>query len=193
MKTFVYAFFLLFLCVSFSPKEPLSDEVCLTAEEKKMYDLIMQYRRSKKLSTIPLSAKLSQVAQVHARDLAENYTFDPESNKCNPHTWSDQGNWTSCCYTDDHKEAKCMWNKPKEIAGYPTAGYEMAYFSSAGATAKEGVDGWKLSPGHNAMMINLGSTWSKTKWQAIGIGIYQEYGIVWFGETKDEIAPRNCK
>jgi hypothetical protein len=33
-------------------------------------------------------------------------------------------------------------------------------------------------------MINSG-TWSKVKWNAIGIGIYKEYGSVWFGEVED--------
>jgi len=193
MKTFAYAFFLLFLFSAFTAPVPDTDDICISPEEKKLYDLIMEYRKSKRLPTIPLSAKLTLVAQVHARDLAGNYTFDPETNRCNPHSWSDKGNWKSCCYTDDHKEAKCMWSKPREIAGYPTSGYEMAYYSSVGASAKEGVDGWKLSPGHNAMMINLGSTWSRTKWQAIGVAIYKEYGIVWFGETKDEETPKTCK
>lgn len=47
--------------------------VCLSAEEKKLYDLMMAYRKSKGLESIPLSAKLTQVAQTHAKDLAENH------------------------------------------------------------------------------------------------------------------------
>ncbi len=34
-------------------------------------------------------------------------------------------------------------------------GSEIAYFSSIGATAKEGLDGWKLSPGHNPCLSTL--------------------------------------
>ncbi|HEY3402266.1 MAG TPA: CAP domain-containing protein [Ohtaekwangia sp.] len=185
MKTFAYAFFLLFLFQSFTPASPLTEDVCLSPEEKKLYDLIMQYRKSKKLGSIPLSAKLTQVAQIHARDLATNYTHDPENNPCNPHSWSTKGKWTSCCYTSDHKEKECMWNKPKEITGYPSIGFEIAYYSSLGANAQEGLDGWKVSPGHNPLLINNG-IWSKVKWEAIGIGIYKEYGIVWFGEVKDD-------
>jgi uncharacterized protein YkwD len=151
----------------------------------------MQYRKSKGLSAIPLSLKLTQVAQVHARDLSENYTFDP-NNKCNPHSWSAKGSWKSCCYTNDHKEAQCMWNKPKEIAGYDGNGFEIAYYSSSGANAKEGLDGWKISPGHNPLLLNLNS-WSKMKWRAIGIGIYNEYGVVWFGEVADDAFPMPCR
>ncbi len=84
-----------------------------------------------------------------------------------------------------------MWTKPQEIAGYAGNGFEIAYYSSIGATAKEGLDGWKISPGHNPLLINSG-TWEKAKWKAIGIGIYKEYGLVWFGEVDDAAAPDAC-
>jgi uncharacterized protein YkwD len=190
MKTI--AFVLLFgLFGAFGHSDPLAEEVCLSAEEKKLYDQIMAYRKSKKLPPIPFSAKLSKVAQAHVRDLEENYEFDSES-ECNPHSWSDKGAWTSCCYTADHKQKECMWNKPKEIAGYTGNGYEIAYFSSAGANATEGLDGWKKSQGHNPLLINSG-IWSKVKWQAVGIGIYGKYGVVWFGEEADESKMKVCK
>lgn len=163
---------------------------CISAEEKKLYDLIMEYRSNNHLKSIPLSSKLSVVAQTHAKDLVENYSFSP-GNKCNPHSWSRKGNWTHCCYTNDHKQARCMWDKPREIAGYESPGYEIAYYSSRGASAQEGLDGWKVSPSHNPLLINSGM-WSKVEWKAIGIGIYREYGIVWFGELVDEETPEIC-
>ena len=165
-------------------------KACLSKEEKKLYDLIMEYRQSKNLDAIPLSESLTLVAQTHARDLSENYKFDP-NNRCNPHSWSSKGKWTSCCYTNDHKKASCMWLKPKEIAGYDGNGFEIAYYSSIGANAQEGIDGWKISPGHNPLLVNSGS-WEKVKWNAIGIGIYKEYGLVWFGELADPKAPGSC-
>src|SRR5690606_23618854 len=182
-----------FLCLSIYPEKKAFEieDICLSAEEFKLYNLIMEYRKKNKLEAIPISAKLSKVAQVHAQDLSNHYDFDPK-NKCNPHSWSKKGEWTSCCYTSDHKEAECMWNKPQEIAGYSGSGYEIAYYSSAGANAQEGLDGWKLSPGHNPLLINSG-IWSKLKWKAIGIGIYKEYGLVWFGEEEDELKPQQCK
>ena len=150
----------------------------------------MAYRKAKGLPPIKLSAKLTLVAQTHALDLAENYTFDPKG-KCNPHTWSSKGKWSACCYTNDHEKAKCMWDKPKEIAGYTAPGYEIAYYSSAGASANEGLEGWKKSPSHNPLIINDGM-WSKVKWNAIGIGFYKEYGIVWFGEMEDNTELSLC-
>ena len=157
--------------------------VCLSAEEKKLYDMMMTYRVSKGLPPIKLSAKLTLVAQTHARDLAKNYNFKP-GNKCNPHSWSSKGEWSPCCYTSDHKEAECMWNKPQEIAGYTSPGYEIAYYSSAGASANEGLEGWKKSPSHNPLIVNDG-VWNKVTWKAVGIGFYEHYGIVWFGELED--------
>ncbi len=171
--------------------DSVAAETCLNTEEKKLYDLIMAYRKSKRLPPIPYSAKLSKVAQTHVRDLEANYNYENAST-CNPHSWSDKGTWTSCCYTSDHKQASCMWTKPKEIAGYEGYGYEIAYYSSAGANATEGLEGWKKSPGHNPLIINSG-TWSKVKWQAIGIGIYGQYGVVWFGEEADESKMKLCK
>ncbi|MEO7988217.1 MAG: CAP domain-containing protein [Chryseolinea sp.] len=186
MKSFVFVIPILFLISSSSIPKPKPAAICLTSEEKKLYDMIMEYRESKGLEKIPISVKLMEVAQTHARDLADNYVFDV-NNKCNPHSWSKKGKWTSCCYTSDHKQASCMWAKPREITGYTGSGYEIAYYSSSGANAKEGLDGWKISPGHNPMIINL-DTWSKLKWQAIGLGIYKEYGVVWFGDVKDSDA-----
>lgn len=173
-----------------SGNEPDGYMICLSSEERKLYDLMMAYRKSKGLAPIKLSAKLTQVAQAHARDLAENYKFDP-SNKCNPHSWSSKGKWSSCCYTSDHKKAECMWEKPREIAGYNGPGYEIAYYSSAGASANEGLDGWKRSPSHNPLIVNEG-IWGKVAWQGIGIGLYKEYGVVWFGEVEDQTPIQLC-
>ncbi len=163
---------------------PLSGSslTCLQEEEQKLYTLVMDYRALKGLPPIPLSPKLSRVAQVHARDLAEH--FDPKNTRCNLHSWSNKGKWTPCCYTEDHKQARCMWDKPKEIAGYAGHGYEISYFSTSGANAEEGLAGWKKSKGHNEVIINEG-IWKSITWNAIGVGLYNEYGVVWFGKEPD--------
>lgn len=191
MKSFVLILFvsLVVQALPSAPPLPLA-EVCINPEEKKLYDLIMEYRKSKGLPAIPLSAKLTLVAQTHARDLAENYRLD-RSGKCNLHSWSKKGNWSPCCYTSDHKRAECMWNKPQEIAAYESAGYEIAFYSSSGATAEEGLNEWKKSPGHNPVIINEG-TWKKVQWQAIGLAIYEGYGLVWFGEKTDTTPIQPC-
>jgi hypothetical protein len=187
-----YFLFLLALPILFSMRMTPSpiNQVCLQPEEKKLYDLIMEYRKEKNLESVPLSAKLTLVAQIHAKDLSENFKpFD--SGKCNLHSWSKKGKWESCCYTDDHKKAECMWSKPKEIAGYESSGYEISYYSGSGANAVDGIAGWKESPGHNQVMINDG-IWKQINWNAVGIGIYKEYGVVWFGTLKDDATPKVC-
>ena len=78
MRSFALSSFLIFLLSGFD-KGLVATEVCLTAEEKKLYDLIMEYRKSKKLPPIPLSTKLTLVAQTHARDLADHHEFEPKS------------------------------------------------------------------------------------------------------------------
>jgi uncharacterized protein YkwD len=166
-----------------SPKQPVSAAECLTPEELKLYDMIIEYRKSANLPPIPLSQGLTKVAKAHTQDLMDNYNFSPD-NTCNPHSWSEKGSWTPCCYTADHKQAQCMWNKPKEIAGYGGSGYEIAYYTSGEASAEEALDGWKLSPGHNPLLINTG-IWASVKWKAMGIALYKNYGAVWFGEVVD--------
>jgi hypothetical protein len=196
--------------LSFNPALSQADNVCLSAQEKLLYDLIMQYRKSKKLKPIPFSARLTKVAQAHVRDLEDNFDFELDDNNkiarinpknpktfevtgdCNLHSWSDKGTWTSCCYTADHSKADCMWSKPKEIAGYEGEGYEIAYIQSGSASASEAIEGWKKSAGHNPLLINSG-TWSKLEWGAIGIGIYGKYGVVWFGEKEDKSKMKVCQ
>ena len=184
MNFFLY----ILLAITWAPSFK-ANQVCLNSEEQELVRLINEYRKSKRLKPISTSSKLTLVAQSHAKDLANNYDFDPNGD-CNPHSWSDKGDWTSCCYTNDHKQAECMWNKPLEIAGYDGQGYEIAYYSSAGATAKEGLDGWKKSKGHNPLLINNG-IWKQVEWEAIGVGIYEQYAVVWFGQMHDDETP--CK
>jgi len=85
-----------------------------------------------------------------------------------------------------------MWDKPAEIANYKSSGYEIAYYSSGGVTAEEGLNGWKLSPSHNEMITNTG-IWKKVEWNAIGISLYKEYGVVWFGNLTDATTPDVCQ
>lgn len=167
------------------------NEICLSVEEQKLYEIIMDYREEKELSKIPFSAKLTKVAQMHAEDLSKHYKFDPK-NKCNPHSWSKNGDWSPCCYTNDHKQAQCMWDKPREIAGYDGDGYEIAYYHSDAATAEPALKGWQKSSGHNPLLVNSG-IWKEIEWKGIGVGIYQNYAVVWFGRVDDESDMVSCE
>ena len=168
-----------------------TDTACLSGEEKKLFDLINEYRQENGLSPVPFSAKLTLVAKAHVMDLSRNYSFSRE-NPCNPHSWSDRGNWSACCYTSDHSQADCMWSKPREIAGYNGEGYEIAYIDSEGASAERGLQGWIKSPAHNPLLINS-DIWEQVTWNAMGVGIQGEYAVVWFGRESDPSAISVCE
>lgn len=170
-------------------------EVCLTPAEVELYRLINEYRSQKGLPAIALSRSLCYVAKTHAMDQTANYK---NGTRCNMHSWSKSTKWSSCCYTPDHKQAQCMWDKPRELTGYKGDGFEISFWSTylyatPKAAAEDILKGWKKSPGHNNLIIN-GSNWKKVEWQAIGIGIYGEYANVWFGAEVDLAAePGLCE
>jgi len=175
--------FLLILILLFSESvfsQPLS------LEETKLYEILMQYRAEKGLTKIPLSSSLTFVAQTHAKDLVIN---KPDNDICNAHSWSSKGNWTPVCYTPDHAQAKLMWSKPKELTSYKADGFEIACGSNVCCTdfvmtAEYALKSWKMSKGHNAVIVNEGP-WSTLNWKAIGIGIQNGFAVVWFGEELD--------
>lgn len=153
----------------------------LTVEENKLYELLMKYRQEKGLQRIPISKSLTIVAQTHAKDLQDNFTFQ---RNCNMHSWSNKGKWSACCYTSDHSQASCMWNKPRELTTYNGNGYEIAHGGrNYLATPETALESWKHSAGHNAVIINEG-IW-KNKWNAIGIGMLGSFAVVWFGNEVD--------
>ncbi len=149
--------------------------------EYELYERVMEYRAERRLPRIPLSRSLSIVAQTHVRDLEEQ---QPVRGQCNLHSWSNAGPWSKCCYTGSVESAPCMWDKPRELTSYPGNGYEIAYWSSDAATPAEALSGWKGSKGHNAVIVQKG-LWKDTRWNAIGIGIYGSYAVIWFGEEPD--------
>ena len=193
---FLSQFFLLLLILFSFGSTTYAQEVkktTLTADEQQLYKLIMTYRKSKGLKPIPISNSLTKVAQAHCYDLVVNKPDTPS--RCNAHSWSDKGSWSSCCYTADHKQAKCMWNKPKEFSNYIGNGYEIAAGSSEPNTSdykmspEYALKLWKGSVHHNDVILNK-SIWKDMKWNAIGVGMKDGIATVWFGvETDPEGAP----
>jgi len=183
---------------SFSQQEisvKLLPENCITPSEASLYKLINEYRRQKGLPAVRLSVSLSYVARAHAKDQTENYK---QSKRCNMHSWSSKGEWTACCYTADHKQSECMWNKPRELTNYQGDGYEISFWStynydSPEAFAKDILEGWKKSQGHNDVIVNK-SIWKGVSWKAMGVGVYGEYTNVWFGKEEDSAGePKMCE
>ena len=153
--------------------------------------LINDYRNQNGLVSIKLSGKLSAVAMAHIRDLS---TYHPQQ-ACgaggNLHSWSNNGNWQGkygdgnwkgCCYPSDHSNKPCMWDKPKEIAGYQSNGYEIAHQGSS--TAQGALNSWKNSPLHNDVILSK-NIWANFPWKAIGAVCGGGYACAWFGTLKD--------
>lgn len=164
-------------------------EVCVTKDEMKLYDLVMAYRAESDLPKIPLSKSLSYVAHQHAWDLEVN---QPVYGECNMHSWSEKGAWTSCCYTPDHKQANCMWSKPKELTTYTGYGFEISCGGGGNLTPEEALKSWQGSVHHDNVILNK-DIWNKYTWNSIGIAIYGKYAVIWFGKEVDEAGkPDNC-
>lgn len=153
--------------------DPIEDGIALTK-------LINAYRVSLELPSLPTSPALTKVAQAHVRDLNVN---KPVLKGCNMHSWSTKGTWTACCYDGSRAAARCMWNKPKEIGGYPGYGYEIAAMFPAGMTPELALSQWQNSPAHHEVMINRG-IWTKP-WGAIGVAVDGDYSVAWFGYDVD--------
>jgi hypothetical protein len=176
-------------------KPLLIGDVCLSPAEKSLAIQINEYREEKRLPEVAISLSLTYVAQLHARDLMLHYK---QNSRCNLHSWSDNGPWSSCCYTPDHRKASCMWNKPRELTKYPGDGYEIAFYSnypysSPAIFATDILKGWKKSNGHNEIIVNKGK-WKTSTWKAMGIGVYGNYAVVWFGESEDKAGtPSVCQ
>ncbi|MFA8299029.1 MAG: CAP domain-containing protein [Hyphomicrobiales bacterium] len=173
---------------------PALDSTCISMQELELYRLINEYRQDSGLRIIPLSKQLTYVAQLHCRDLSEHYKIEES---CNLHSWSESERWSSCCYTPDHKHARCMWDKPRELTHYYGDGYEIAFYTNIdeelGDLPKSALAHWKESSGHNNVLVNQ-NAFKDAKWNAVGIGIYKNFVCVWFGMVTDPFPlPELCE
>ncbi|HAH56811.1 MAG TPA: hypothetical protein DCL86_01550 [Bacteroidales bacterium] len=159
---------------------PVMDSLCASAEEYKLFRLINDHRRIHNVAELPLSRSLSYVARVHAMDLTR---YRPDFGDCNLHSWSENGQWTACCYATDIDRIKCMTEKPRQLTNYKFKAWEMAYEAGEPARAIDALDLWVSIGITNDYLLNTGK-WTKP-WKAMGIAIYGEYALVWFGEAPD--------
>lgn len=157
---------------------PIPDPV---ADGEMLAKQINEYRATLKLPRLPTSPGLTKVARAHVQDLGVN---QPANDKgCNLHSWSAKGEWTPCCYDGSKAAARCMWNKPKEIAKYPSNGYEISARNPAGMTPESAISQWQDSPAHHVIMINQG-IWTQP-WGAFGVAVEGDFAVAWFGYDVD--------
>lgn len=161
----------------------------LSAEERRLYALIMQHRETLGLPRIPLSYSLTLVAGRHAEDTAKNIIpAGGPAPGTNLHSWSDVP------YYDDHRNARFMWQAPQRLGtAYCGDGYEISGVGHP--TAEQALAGWLSSEGHRSVIENRG-IWAEKDWQAIGVGIaypasgsYRSVYHVWFGAEPDPAGP----
>jgi len=157
----------------------------ISTDEIKLYQMINDYRRKYDLPPIPLSACLCYVASSHVKDLFYNH---PDQEPCNSHSWSDRGPWKAFCYPRDENKKNSVWDKPKELTQYKGKGYEIVYWENNPADIDSVIHFWKSIGYFNSFLLNTGK-WQGQKWEALGVGIYENYACAWFGEVSDPLGP----
>lgn len=160
--------------------EPGAEASTDTPASDSLANAINAYRAERGLAPIPISPALTAVAAAHVRDLEES---SPVTDSCNFHSWSSAGSWSACCYTSDHAQAQCMWDKPRELTDYPGNGYEVAAGGTAPMTIPGAVRLWDGSPPHRDVIVN-GGAWTRP-WGAMGAAIRGRHAVAWFGHERE--------
>jgi hypothetical protein len=147
-----------------------------------LIDLIYDYRAQNGLPAIAMSPSLDKVAALHVADLERHVP----GGKCNNHSWSASARWSACCYTRDHAQARCMWDKPREITrgAYKGHGYEIVCWSSDRMTPERAMACWQRSAVHHNVILNRG-VWRDTTWRAMGVRMSEHYAVLWLGMEAD--------
>lgn len=149
----------------------------LSAQEMSLYNKMNDYRVSKGLTKLSLSDKLCKVAKLHAENVDKN---KKKIDKYSAHSWFKDSRWKEDKYINDN-DGKTE-NKPSEITGYSSAGYEIIYFTTAGAVSPDrALTAWQHSHGHNATIL-CKETFKGTVWTNCGVAIVNGVAAIWFGE-----------
>lgn len=169
------------MSLSLTAQKKLPDGFCINNMEKNLFDMINQLRTDYGKTKLQLSSSLTYVAELHANDLQNN---NPDTSICNLSSWSDNGDWTACCYNKYIHKPDCMWNKPKELTPYPYRGYELVTYFEDDFTTDSIFNLWSDSKEVLDMILTRGE-YVKKKWACAGVGISNNYVSLWFGQRKD--------
>lgn len=146
----------------------------LSKPEATLANQIQQYRQANGLPAIRLSKALTLVANRHVQDLSQNGSPNALHSWSNaPYDASNPATYSS------------VWEAPQRLkTGYPGNGYEIAFWTGTNnAQPAQALAGWKSSPRHDAVILNQ-DVWQQP-WKAMGVGIYEGYAVVWFGNQRD--------
>lgn len=160
--------------------------------DQQLFNAVNAYRAQNGLPAIPYSKAMATVANEHTMQLIQ-FSGNPSSAQlgpsCQPHSWM-YGSY-KCCYDGTPANSPCMWNKPQQLAGYPSAGFEILMSNASPATSAvaESISAWSRSPVHNPVILNQG-VWSRP-WKAMGCSVtpkpqgYGWFAVCWFGNQPD--------
>ena len=167
-------------------------------------------RVMKGLPRLECSERLREIALTHAMDQMAHVKAGGSFGKCNLHTWFQKNqDYKDCCYTSDHANPKCMWEKPKEIFGKTLFFFILARLSYSGnanlnfilgnecknsgfevsvrvwprdITQSEAIQLWKDSPGHARVIFTEGP-WKILK--KMGCANFGQFAHCWFSAASD--------
>lgn len=151
-------------------------------EAERLIDAVYDLRAANGLTAIPLSPTLERVARAHVADLERH----SRNGRCNLHSWSPNGAWSPCCYTPDHAQARCMWEKPREIGrgAYLGDGFEIVCWHSERMTVDIAMRCWRDSRAHQNVLLNR-REWRDIEWRALGVAMSAHYAVLWVGQVAE--------
>ena len=183
----ILVFLILMSIVGFAGQKMHNDSIpdtfCISQDEYELFIMINEYRGNFHQPAIPLSKSLCFVARQHAEDLVTNH---PDQYPCTYSSWSNKGTWTPCCYDIKNPDYDCTQLKPQELTSYPGRGYELVYWENSDIRPHQPYEMWTAYNSSRSMLIGSGK-WEDHDWNAMGVAIYEGYGIIWFGDKVDEL------
>ena len=189
MSKLLYCYIVILLGLNLSIKADIPPDFCITKSEYHLYELINQHRVDNGLPEFSLSISLSYVATTHVADLVNHH---PDTSICNLNSWSNKGDWTSCCHNNYVPKSQCILDKPRELTNYRGEGHELAYWEPALVNPDSLIAFWKSIDETNDFLLNE-NQWNKYKWRSIGVGMLEGYAVIWVGEIADrEGEPGTC-
>ncbi len=188
-RSLLFAVLLVLSSTTLMAQKEIPADFCLNEQESRLATLINAHREARGMKAIPVSACLSFVARTHVLDL---YNNRPDTGICNLNSWSDKGDWVSCCHNRYFPKEHCVRNKPRELTKYLGDGYELTYAEETDVVADSVFSFWSGIEEADAFLLNQG-VWKNRDWIALGVGIYKNYAVIWTGLVTDyEPAPVAC-
>ena len=161
---------------------------CMTQADISLATLANNHRAAHGLPRLTISKSLNTVAQWHVADskyAMDNNRFQANSS-CNLHSWIGIPNapYGSCCYYPDHRNASCIWDKPRELTSYTGHGFELA--AHGFSTVERAMTGFINSSSHNDVLLNRGA-WANYPFKSIGVGVdlNRQVFYIWLGQETD--------